>query len=855
MSRQEAAQPRSLSSGDLEGLSLPPHLAERTRSLGADRVRADGDFVLCWLHHAVRGHENPVLDVAVSVGNALGKPVLVYQGLAGQHRFNSDRHHTFILEGTRDLESELARRGLAFVCHIPEDPSAPSPLRGLLHRACAFIAEDYPAPPFPRWTARLAQRSPCRTLLVDGACLMPVRALDRVHTRAFKFRDAAKGHWRGVIDSAWSDVTAEIEPMVPDPASLSFQPVDLTEADIDALCARCDIDHSVPPVMRVRGGSVAGYERWEAFKRGHLSRYDRRRNDAADMEAVSGLSPYLHHGHVSPFRVAREANAAGGKGAEKFLDELLVWRELAFNFCAHTPEERLESLDALPEWARQTLLDHASDARDAVYSWETLSRGATGDALWNAAQRSLLHNGELHNSVRMTWGKAIPPWVRTPTEALRLLVDLNHRYALDGSDPNSYGGLLWCLGQFDRPFEPGRPVLGTVRERSSEVHAERLAPTRFAAAVRARRGFEPMRVAVVGAGISGLACARVLHDQGHEVTVFDRGRGPGGRMSTRRVDGGAHEELSFDHGAPYFEVRDPRFGRYVRSWIESGVCAKWQASSAVWRDGRLTVTGSATPMIVGTPTMSAVCAHLAVDLSLRSSHVVESVGVVDGAWRLALRRAGEQEAEDAGPFDAVVLAMAAEQAKRLIPSGHDDIVRALEGVRHEPVWAGLLMVEGVGDVLPDVLETPGDPVLALVTRNDSKPGRRSANSAVRLAVHAQPAWSHARFDANRDEVADELAVEARRVLGAVLERTVEPSAVTYLAAHRWGMARPAEAAPLPCVFDRDAGFAICGDGFGGSGVEAAFLSGHAAAGRVLSLRRARSACESSHETLFTDDSA
>ncbi|MEM7755507.1 MAG: hypothetical protein AAF297_07700, partial [Planctomycetota bacterium] len=143
----------------------------------------------------------------------------------------------------------------------------------------------------------------------------------------------------------------------------------------------------------------------------------------------------------------------------------------------------------------------------------------------------------------------------------------------------------------------------------------------------------------------------------------------------------------------------------------------------------------------------------------------------------------------------------------------------------------------------------------LVTRNDSKPGRRSANSAVRLAVHAQPAWSHARFDANRDEVADELAVEARRVLGAVLERTVEPSAVTYLAAHRWGMARPAEAAPLPCVFDRDAGFAICGDGFGGSGVEAAFLSGHAAAGRVLSLRRARSACESSQETLFTDDSA
>ena len=165
------------------------------------------------------------------------------------------------------------------------------------------------------------------------------------------------------------------------------------------------------------------------------------------------------------------------KGAEKYLDELLIWRELAYTFCFYRPDH--ETLAALPDWARESLSEHEPDARPAINSWETLARGTTGDKLWDAAQRSLLIHGELHNNVRMTWGKALLNWTPDAKSALAAMIDLNHRYALDGRDPASYGGILWCLGQFDRPFPPARRIFGTVRDRSTKEHAKRLDPDHY----------------------------------------------------------------------------------------------------------------------------------------------------------------------------------------------------------------------------------------------------------------------------------------------------------------------------------------------------------------------------------------
>jgi deoxyribodipyrimidine photo-lyase len=211
------------------------------------------------------------------------------------------------------------------------------------------------------------------------------------------------------------------------------------------------------------------------------------------VEATSGLSPYLHFGHISAHEVfARLAHredwspddlAATATGrrrgwwgtsepAEAFLDQLVTWRELGFNTCAHRPD--FDAFEALPGWALRTLAKHAGDRRPALYRADQLERAQTHDPLWNAGQRQLVREGRLHSYIRMLWGKKILEWSERPEDALAVMIELNNKHALDGRDPNSYSGIFWVLGRYDRPWGPERPVFGTVRYMSSESTARKV---------------------------------------------------------------------------------------------------------------------------------------------------------------------------------------------------------------------------------------------------------------------------------------------------------------------------------------------------------------------------------------------
>ena len=766
-----------------------------------------GRYVLYWMRSAVRAHENPALDVALGTAAALHLPGFVLQSLGEGGPFASDRHHRFALEGARDVAAELARRGIGHALHLERRRHRGPALGPLAADAALVVTEDMPTPSARAELASLLHETDAPVWAVDTACVVPFRLLGRPFTRAFAFREATEGERRARLGRPWIDLAPSGAPFLP---SLPFDPVDLARADLAALVAECRIDHGIAPVPHTPGGSQAGYARWTRFREEGLGAYARLRNDAL-AGGVSRMSPYLHTGHVSPFRIAREAASVRTRGAEKFLDELLVWRELAHAFCAFTPDPG--AVEALPGWALETLRAHATDPRPALLSQETLVRGRSGDALWDAAQASLVMHGELHNNVRMTWGKAVPVWTASPEAALDLLVDLNHRFALDGDDPASYGGLLWCLGQFDRPFPPERPILGTVRPRPTAEHASRLDVEAYGRRTRSPARRSPPRVAVIGAGIAGLTCARTLQDAGWTVRVLDKGSRPGGRVCTRMMDG-----ESFDHGAQYLTARDPRFRRFVESWVHDGHVARWDGRIASLEGGVARVKSKGGPeRFVGTPSMEQIARHLAAELDIRlERQVLPPVRVGDG-WEL------RTENERLGRFEALVVAVPAPQAAALL-AGTPALAHEVSTFQMEPTWAAML---GFPEPLPlgfDGAFVQRGP-LAWVAREGSKPGRAPGD---RWVLHATAEWSRAHLEAPRDEVA--------RLLVEAFSAAVGGSLATPLraVAHRWRFARGGADGDGPeCLAEPDQGVVACGDWCLGGRIEGAFLSGRAAAGRLL----------------------
>lgn len=772
--------------------TLPPFLSSRIRVI-AQRAVAPTGGVLYWMHHAARDHHNPALDVARLIAARLGRPLLVYQGLAGAHPDNNDRQHQFIAEGALAAQAGLATQGIRHVFHLPHDPSAPSPLRELIGMAAVAIVEDWPVPPFPRWTAALAARGSGPMLAVDAAGLLPLTMTRTAPTRAFAFRDQHGADLMAVARAGY--------PTLPQPTvaawetPLPFKPFDGDAHALAERIAATAIDHDVTPVTHSRGGSAAGYLRWEAFRQHGLAGYAKLRNDAAEAwpRGVSRISPWLHQGHISPFRIAQEAAQTGGPGADKFLDELLIWRELARHWCFHTSDP--SSLSALPEWARETLAQGRAARNAQGIDPALLEAGEGIHPLYDLCQQSLRRHGELHNNLRMSWGKAIAERAPTPEAALATLLRLNNRHALDGNDPNSWGGLLWCLGLFDRPFQPAHPVLGTVRPRSLDQHMVRLDGERYRSIIDRPAVPRVLDIAVVGAGVSGSAAARQLRLAGHRVHLYDKGRGPGGRLSTRRKGGGL-----FDYGASRFDIDAPGLGMEVGRWKALGL-----------------VESVAQGMVRPQHGASALVAALQLGLPVSFGMQLTAIEPRDEHIELAFAHADGSTATVTA--DRVILALPGPQAQALWPMA-DAAAEALGRISHDPCQT--LMVWFSGPV-PDFLPTPGDPVLASL-----------GGYGAHRVVQATAAWSREWLEAEPADVAAAL-------LTALAERIGPLPPVLWQHPHRWRYATVARPIGEQALCSPDGRILACGDGFGAAGVGAAWSSGVAAAARLIGIEHAASA--------------
>lgn len=456
-------------------------------------ARPERDYVLYWCTASRRSRESFALDFAVDAANALDKPLLVLEALRVGYPYASDRLHRFILDGMAETAEDASARGVTWLSYVEPTHGAGSGLvESLAKRAAYVITDDYPCFFLPRMVHALAARVDVRVVKVDGNGVLPMRVVPGFAQTAYHFRQRIQkllpAHL-GVRPSATplarlarkrADVGAALLARFPMQTPASLRDPELVRA--------LPIDHGVP-VAPLAGGMASAERTLAAFVAQRLPRYAERNHP--DEDATSRLSPFLHFGHLSAHRVvhavlgagfdASELVANGGKREgyyglaperEAFLDQIVTWRELGFHFCLHEPA--YDRYETLPEWARRSLAAHTKDARAFTYDLATLESARTHDEVWNAAQRELVQTGVMHNYLRMLWGKKILEWSRTPEEAFRTMIELNDRYALDGRDPNSYSGMGWVLGRFDRPWAPERPIFGQIRYMSSDAAVKKL---------------------------------------------------------------------------------------------------------------------------------------------------------------------------------------------------------------------------------------------------------------------------------------------------------------------------------------------------------------------------------------------
>jgi deoxyribodipyrimidine photo-lyase len=419
-----------------------------------DRPVDSGRFVVYWMQQSQRAVHNPALEYAIGRANDLDLPLLAVFGLTDDYPEANRRHYAFMLEGLQETTAALAERGIQLVVKRGR-PDAVA--LSFASEAALLVTDRGYLRHQKRWRRRVAEQASCPVVQVEGDVVVPVEVVtDKAEYAARTIRPKIHKHLDWFLT-------------LPPERSLDHPSLDFEIEEgmfIDALGSvldRLDLDDSVSPVGSLYpGGRSAALDQLGIFLRKHIDGYDNNRNQVQS-QAVSHMSKYLHFGQISPVWLALQIQqaAAPKEDVESYLEELIVRRELAMNH-VHFRPETYDSYECIPEWARESLAEHASDEREHTYTRQELREGETHDPYWNAAMKEMRETGYMHNYMRMYWGKKILEWSPDPKTAYRRALAFNNRYFLDGRDPNSYANVAWIFGLHDRGWKE-RPVYGKVR--------------------------------------------------------------------------------------------------------------------------------------------------------------------------------------------------------------------------------------------------------------------------------------------------------------------------------------------------------------------------------------------------------
>ena len=439
-------------------------MQERVRLLNEAPVRTNARYVIYWAQMNRRTEVNHALAYAIELANGLGVPVLYYEGLTCTYAYANDRLHQFILENVPDTAGALKKLGIGYVFNLRRRKADRNDvLYQLAKHAAAVVTDDYPTFIARQHNASVPKRLDIPYFVVDSSCVVPMSRMEKREYAAYTIRPRIKRILEQYLQPFEVPAVAK-KWNLETPAEFHTE---VSSANIAELVASCEIDHSIKPSTTFQGGAKRAHQLLKHFVERNLARYAGGRNEPS-AHVTSDMSPYLHFGNISCLEIAlavKNYAAAHGLIADEYLEELIVRRELAFNFARYSDDP--EALNNVPDWAQKTLAKHDNDPRDHTYSRAEWERAETHDPLWNAAQKELLLRGKIHGYYRMYWGKKIIEWSVCHEDALKTMIYLHDKYAIDGRDPNTYTNILWCFGMHDRPWIE-RPIFGMIRFMSGD---------------------------------------------------------------------------------------------------------------------------------------------------------------------------------------------------------------------------------------------------------------------------------------------------------------------------------------------------------------------------------------------------
>lgn len=422
---------------------------KRVRQLNDGEMRAGP--VVYWMSRDQRSEDNWALLYAQELALEFKAPLAVVFCLVPDYLGATARQYSFMMRGLREVEDRLAKKGIPFYL-FTGTPAEEVPWFVARHQVGTLVTDFNPLRVKRVWNLRVAGMLDIRFEEVDAHNIVPCwYASPKQEYGAHAFRPK--------ILHALSEFLTGFPPLENHPFPWREK---VARTDWAGVMENSRVDNSVSIVGWLQPGESAARRILREFLEKGLASYHMLRNDPTK-KGQSNLSPYLHFGQLAPQRAALGAERCEEhiKSQEEFLEQLIVRRELADNFCRNN--EQYDDFEGFPAWARQTLNEHRRDPREYVYSLEQFDSAGTHDDLWNAAQKEMVRTGKMHGYMRMYWAKKILEWTESPERALEIAIRLNDRYELDGRDPNGYAGIAWSIGGVhDRPWRE-RPVFGKIR--------------------------------------------------------------------------------------------------------------------------------------------------------------------------------------------------------------------------------------------------------------------------------------------------------------------------------------------------------------------------------------------------------